>query len=86
MIDLNVKPKVSYSDVVVYVGTSIYKLSVDYDIMLTCSRTGGWELWRGDQLLGGEFSSQTFRIIVGTNVICDNVAEEVQEDSHFGVS
>lgn len=80
---LNANPTFSYRDVVIQVGTSFYQLNVDYDIMLTCSRTGGWELWRVDKLLGGEFSSEIFRILVGSHIICDNttkdVAKEVQD-------
>ena len=58
------KPTKSYHGVCVVVNGIDYKISRDYMIRLTCSKTGGWQLFNiwgesihNPSLIGGEFDS-----------------------------
>jgi hypothetical protein len=51
--------------------TSIFNLP--YGLVVTCTRTGAWELWRGEQLLAGEFDDNGLRLDVAGHVIVDSL-------------
>ena len=84
----------SYHDVVVYVDGTAYRIGDRFGLLLTCTRSGGWELWAdvdADQkpngvtsheqkLIGGEYSGHDFRVEVAGVVICQSKWREVQED------
>lgn len=67
----------SYHDVVVYADGNRYDMSTaSHQMLLTCTRSGGWELWQKRDtdadfmLIAGEFSSEDFRIEVADIRIC----------------
>ena len=67
----------SYHDVVVYANGEKYFIGRDYGLLLTCSRAGGWELWKnwgGKQLpLGGEYSGKDFCVAVRGVAVCGKI-------------
>ena len=71
------KEKHSYHDLEIETAeitkTSIFNLP--YALRVTCTRTGGWELWEGEQLLAGEYDSNWLRLYVGETVIVDSQKE-----------
>lgn len=69
----------SYHDVVVTIDGTRHKIDDDYRYQLTCTKTGGWELWSkwqsdyGDRetLVGGEFyGHKEFRIEINGVTVC----------------
>ncbi len=50
--------------------TSIFNLPFDFKI--TCTRIGGWELWRRSDLIAGEYDSKWLVLDVAGHVIVDN--------------
>lgn len=67
----------SYHSVKVTVGDKEYKIfDSSYSLILTCTRTGGWELWEKregtETLLGQEFGTALFLIEADGQIICDN--------------
>ena len=55
--------------------TSIFNLP--YGLSVTCTRTGGWELWNGmtpgAKLLAGEYDNEGLRLDVDGTVIVDSL-------------
>lgn len=55
--------------------SSIFDLP--YGLLVTCTRTGGWELWDRSEgkedLLAGEFGDKGLRLDVGGHVIVDSL-------------
>lgn len=76
---MNSKTKVSYHDLHITTAEmprrSIFNLP--YNLMVTCTHAGGWELWRRgvfrETLLAGEFCSRGLRIDVAGHVIVDSL-------------
>lgn len=66
----------SYHDVVVYVEGMRYYLTDNYAYVLTCTKSGGWELWErwknSERLLGGEFSGKPFAIEIRGIMVLGN--------------
>lgn len=64
----------SYYDVTVIVDGKEYKISTNYHFLLTCTKVGGWQLfkrWDGTEvLIGGEFESKEFIIKSGDIIVC----------------
>lgn len=61
--------------------TSVFNLP--FNLMVTCSRTGGWELWRmgmalgegKEALLAGEYDENGLRLDVAGHVIVDSLTK-----------
>lgn len=51
--------------------TSIFNLP--FNLMVTCTRLGGWELWESQVLLAGEYSQNGLILDVDGNVIVDSL-------------
>ena len=74
----------SYHDAVVTLNGVDYCLFDEpYDLMITCTRAGGWELWRNRgstvheaKLLGGEYSGDDFKISIAGHIICEGKKDE----------
>ena len=66
----------TYHDVIVYIQEKAYRIADDYTYQLTCSKIGGWQLWQlrdnKEELIGGEYDSDNFRIEVAKEIICNN--------------
>lgn len=64
--------------------TSIFNLP--YGLLVTCARTGGWELWetKPDLLLAGEFHDEGLRLDVGDHVIVDSLSQQDQPPAMTG--
>ncbi len=66
----------SYHDVEVIIDGKSYKISEDYTYQLTCTRSGGWNLWHilqsESKLIGGEYTLNDFTIKIKGTVICHN--------------
>lgn len=85
MTDLTSRQPLSYHDVVVYAQgkdgmVRAYRLfDACYDLRLTCTRAGGWELWRmlrpHEQLLGGEFLGPSFCVAAAGIPLCGSIPE-----------
>lgn len=70
-------PSNSYHDLSVIVNGKVYVPSNDYGLSLTCTRVGGWELWGGESLIGGEFNYDAeFKIKMGDVVVFDASLKE----------
>ncbi len=54
----------SYHDVRVTVDGVEYRIANDYTLELTCTRVGGWRLWRRNEMIGGEYEGGNFAIHV----------------------
>jgi len=79
--------ELSYHDVDVYVDDVRYKVSHNYNLELTCTRSGGWRLWKvvgkfnvGKvsespvyQLIGGEYDDGPFCVAVRDKAIVGKV-------------
>jgi hypothetical protein len=52
--------------------TSIFNLP--YGTMITCTRTGGWELWENNYLIAGEYDDNGLLLDVDGHVIIDSLA------------
>lgn len=70
----------SYHDVSVeYGGERIKLFDAGYRLLLTCTRSGGWELWggsilakEGKTLLAGEFDpDKPLKVFIGATCVCD---------------
>jgi hypothetical protein len=63
--------------------TSIFNLP--FNLMVTCTRTGGWELWRMDggegkeTLIANEYGANGLRLDVAGHVIVDSLTLKVSE-------
>jgi len=81
-------PRMSYHDVSVYVNGVKYEPSKNYALQLHCTKTAGWRLyyvWDGaEKLIGGEYDSESFCIMVADMVICGEKPEAIQEPKPFG--
>jgi hypothetical protein len=72
--------KPSYHDVVVFVGGDSYRIfDLPFSVILQSTRAGGWQLWKQDepgagpeQLIGGEYDVEDFRIEVCGVVVCQS--------------
>lgn len=53
------------------VRTSIFDLP--FDMMVTCTRVGGWELWQDRVLIAGEYHDDGMRLDVAGHVIVDSL-------------
>lgn len=66
----------TYHDVIVYIDEKSYRIADNYAWQLICSKIGGWQLWQNfedlEELIGGEYDSNNFRIEVAGEVICNN--------------
>lgn len=51
--------------------TSIFDLP--YELMVTCTRGGGWELYRNNRLIAGEYDENGLRLDVAGHVIVDSL-------------
>lgn len=61
----------SYHDVEVEFGEVREKVfNLPFNIKLTCTRVGGWELWDQDKLLAGEYGEVPLKVYVAGNLIC----------------
>lgn len=73
----------SYHDIFVTTETikrtSIFNLP--FRLMVTCTRTGGWELWNGKQVMAGEFDTNGLRIDVSGVVIVDSLTPKPPENT-----
>ena len=79
--------KYSYHDLEIETAeipkTSIFNLP--YCLRVTCTRTGGWELWdwsvkEGYRLVAGEYDTNWLRLTVGDTVIVDSSTEAPDQD------
>ncbi|OQB12769.1 MAG: hypothetical protein BWY15_02063 [Firmicutes bacterium ADurb.Bin193] len=70
----------SYHDVTVVVnGKKMRLFDSGYNLILTCTRSSGWELWSMEgspskewRLIGGEYDNAKFHIEVDGKIICFN--------------
>lgn len=64
----------SYKDLIVTVDGVNYDFNIcDATILLTCSRTAGFELWgANDTLIGSEFTSKEFKVSIAGKILLDN--------------
>jgi hypothetical protein len=80
--------KLSYHDVIVYVGNVEYKPSSNYALHLTCTKAGGWNLyhiWDGkERCIGGEFEGEPFCIEVAGMVIVGKKPENIEQPKNIG--
>lgn len=53
--------------------TALFNLP--YDLMITCTRVGGWELWQNNKLIAGEFDDEGLLLDVGGDVIVDSLSD-----------
>jgi len=71
-------PIYTYHDVTVVIDGVEYTLSHDYSLELTCTRVGGWRLWRhlwgtdSPKLVGGEYDNNAFSIKIKGVIVCQN--------------
>lgn len=49
-----------------------------YNIQVTCTRVGGWELWSGNVLIAGEYE-KGLKLDVDGHVICDSELDDEEE-------
>ena len=72
----------SYHDVVIFVNGKCHRIKDNYAYELTCTRVGGWQLWRTwegkSELVGGEYDNEDFRIKVSGRVICGSASDETE--------
>ncbi len=67
----------TYHDVSIQIDDHTYRIMDDDSLELTCTRAGGWILWRKGECghvikLGSESSKNTFfKISVGETVVCE---------------
>lgn len=65
-----------YRSVVVVVNGVELKICEERSLSLICTREKGWELHRrtgcASEVIGGEFLSDRFQIIIAGSVVCDN--------------
>ena len=52
--------------------------ALPFDLMVTCTRAGGWELWRvtgpqTQEVIAGEYGGPGLRLDVAGHVICDSL-------------
>lgn len=66
--------------------TRLFDLSYGYEV--TCTRVGGWSLWRWDPLkegrmvkVAGEFDRAGLRLDVAGHVLCDSLSAPVEAGS-----
>lgn len=65
----------SYHDL--YVATEVLPRTRLFDLpfwlMVTCTRTGGWELWMDQTLIAGEYHTAGLRLDANGTVLCDSL-------------
>jgi hypothetical protein len=54
--------------------TSIFNLP--FGLMVTCTRTAGWELWEHEKLIAGEYDDHGLRLDVAGHVVVDSLTRE----------
>lgn len=55
--------------------TSIFNLP--FSLALSCTRSGGWELWSGNEsLVAGEYAERGLRLDVSGHMIVDSLIKE----------
>lgn len=74
----------SYHDVIVYVNGEAHHIAGNYVYELSCTKTGGWNLWHKwgskERLIGGEYNGDDFRIEVAGVVICGKKPDNDKEE------
>jgi len=48
-----------------------------FNIKITCTRVGGWELWSEDRLIAGEYNNDGLRLDVKGHIIVDSLTGEI---------
>ena len=64
--------KASYNDISIQFNDSRHSfINMPYDVVLQCTRAGGWELWQGrTKLLAGEYDTTKLKIFFKDIMIC----------------
>lgn len=68
-------PAESYHETIVEIDGERYELfNLPFEYELTCTRVGGWQLWKSKELIGGEFGSgEAFKIYFGDTLVFEAV-------------
>jgi hypothetical protein len=59
--------------------TSIFNLP--FNLMVTCTRGGGWELWESQVLMAGEYSQNGLILDVDGHVIVDSLTAKTDTEA-----